>query len=137
MSDDLPPTQKGPPPLPQPASAAQPFAPAPSVASSAQLTELAKLVNRKLDDHGDRLDVFHQELSMLRQAVVSNADTVPSPSPKSLPGVLAGHAWTGAQVLLIATGAVGFAMQIAAVFKPSLVSPLQHAQEFLRALGGG
>ncbi len=115
----------------QPASQ-QPFAPVPSVATREQVSELAKLVLRKFDEHGQ----------LLRQAVTSTADTQPSvapaaPAPRSLPGAVAQHAVTGTQVVLIAVGALGVAMQIAAVFKPSLVSPLQHAQEFLRALLAG
>ncbi len=114
----------------QPASQ-QPFAPVPSVATREQVSELAKLVLRKFDEHGQ----------LLRQAVTSNADTQPSvapaPAPRSLPGAVAQHAVTGTQVVLIAVGALGVAMQIAAIFKPSLVSPLQHAQEFLRALLAG
>lgn len=140
MTDPGPKPPSGPPPLPSAVqtTATQPFAPAPSVATSAQVSELAKLVNRKLDGHGDRLDVFHQELSLLRQAVTSNADTLPPPPPdKGALAVAATHTWTVAKVVFIATGALGFAMQVAAAFKPSLVGPLQHAIQFLNALGGG
>jgi len=137
MPDDAPPTPKGPPPLPvsavvpitqkQPAPQ-QPFAPVPSVATREQVSELAKLVLRKFDEHGQ----------LLQQAISSGADTQPSiDPPQSLPRSVAQHAVTGTQVILIAIGALGVAMQVAAIFKPSLVSPLQHAQEFLRALGGG
>lgn len=130
-----------PPPLPPvvQTTATQPFSPAPSVATSAQVTELAKLINRKLDNHADdvsgQLGAFHKELALLR---VQNADTLPPPPPdKGALAVAATHTWTVAKVVFIATGALGFAMQVAAAFKPSLVGPLQHAIQFLNALGGG
>lgn len=129
-----------PPPLPSAVqtTATQPFSPAPSVATSAQLTELAKLLNRKMDGHADQLNAFHGELAVIRQIISSNADTMPSPPPdKSVLVRLGGHVVTVAQGLVLATGAVGIAMQVAALFKPSLVSPLQHLQQFLAALGGG
>lgn len=117
-----PPTQ----PAPQ-----QPFAPVPSVATREQVSELAKLVLRKFDEHGQ----------LLRQAAASTADTQPSVAPmvpvKSLTVTIAGHTWTVAQGLLIGAGAVGVAMQVATIFRPDLVSPLQHLQQFLTALGGG
>jgi hypothetical protein len=128
-----------PPPLPPsvpPATPPQPFPPAPSVAIANQISGVGQLVAKKLKEHGDlaelRFDVFHRELALIRQQIVPDAktssgstnDTMPSPAPTSLPMQIAGHTMNVAKWGTLAIGVLGIAAQVAKVWRPSLVAPL-------------
>jgi hypothetical protein len=131
MADD----QMRPPPLPP----REPYPPAPSVASAQQVSEIGKLVVRKLDDHAARVDsrlnAFHQELALVRQQGASNNstnDTMPSPAPDSLPKAIAGHTVSVAKWGTLAIGVLGIAAQVAKVWRPSLVAPLDQLLDLVK-----
>lgn len=137
----MPDDQLRPPPLPKPS---EPFPPAPSVASAQQVSELGKLVTRKLDHHAarvdGRLDAFHQELALVRQqGAAANAtnDTMPSPAPASLPKQLAGHTVAIAKWGTLAIGVLGIAAQVAKMWRPSLVAPLDQLLDLVKQLVPG
>lgn len=48
--------------------------------------------------------------------------------------VVAGHTWNLTKILVVITGVLGIAAQVAAQFKPELVSPLQTLKQLLGGL---
>lgn len=137
MADD----QLRPPPLPTsvvPATPAQPFPPAPSVAIANQISGVGQLVAKKLEQHNvaadARFDLFHRELALLRQVIAPDAtnDTLPSPAPASLPKQIAGHTVSLAKWGTLAIGVLGIAAQVAKVWRPSLVAPLDQALDLAK-----
>lgn len=131
-----PPLPPGPPPTPR-----EPYPPAPSVATANQISALGQIVVKKLNDHNDRLDVFHRELSLLRQQTAPNPegttnDTMPSPAPVSLPKAIAGHTVNLAKWGTLAIGILGIAVQVAKVWRPSLVGPLDQALDIAKQVTG-
>jgi hypothetical protein len=130
-----------PPPLPPsfPAPAPkEPFPPAPSVAVVNQVSAIGQLVSRKLNEHNNaaeaRFDLFHRELALLRQQTPggSTNDTMPSPAPTSLPKAIAGHTVNVAKWGTLAIGVLGIAAQVAKLWRPSLVAPLDQLLDLVK-----
>jgi hypothetical protein len=82
-----------------------------------------------------------RDISVLRQELALTRDRLPGPAPEGQPAptrakVAAQVAGGSSKWVLIALGALGVAAQVAAQFKPGLVSPLQTLIQMLQALGG-
>lgn len=136
MTDQGPKPPAQPPPLPDRLkdTPREPYPPAPTVATAQQVSALGQTLYKVLTEHARNVDArlanMHEELALSRASTDTTQPAAPSKARVAL-----NHAIASGQLLLLATGAVGVAMQIAAVFKPSLVSPLQHLQSFLKGLG--
>jgi len=105
---------------------------------------IARAINQLEERVEARLDLFHQELSLLRTAGmlpepapapdVSEADTELPPAPKRGKAMaVTGKAaqWLGAATLIATLLA-----QLAAMYKPGLVGPAQGFVKLLEGLAG-
>jgi hypothetical protein len=83
-----------------------------------------------------------RDIAVLRQELVLTRDRLPGPPPEGQDAAptktqaVARVAGGSSKWVLIALGVLGVAAQVAAQFKPGLVSPLQTLIQLLQALGG-